>query len=44
MMAVKLILTPATPDMVVPSMSMMVGGVLLVVFLAVGWARAAGAF
>jgi hypothetical protein len=44
LMALKLILTPATPDMVVPSVPMMVGGVLLVVFLAVGWARAAGAF
>jgi hypothetical protein len=44
LMAVQLILTPTTPERVVPSVSMMVGGVLLVVFLAVGWARAAGAF
>jgi hypothetical protein len=29
---------------VLPSVPMLVGGVLLVVFLAVGWARAAGAF
>ena len=44
LMALQLILTPTTPERVVPSVSMMVGGVLLVVFLAVGWARAAGAF
>jgi hypothetical protein len=44
LMAVQLILTPTTPERVVTSVPMMVGGVLLVVFLAVGWARAAGAF
>jgi hypothetical protein len=44
LMALQLMLTPTTPERVVPSVPMMVGGVLLVVFLAVGWARAAGAF
>jgi hypothetical protein len=44
LMALQLILTPTTAERVVPSVPMMVGGVLLVVFLAVGWARAAGAF
>jgi hypothetical protein len=43
-MALQLVLTPTTPALVVPSVPMMVGGILLVVFLAVGWARAAGAF
>src|SRR5262249_40954015 len=43
LMALQLVLIPTTPQMVVPSVPMVVGGVLLVVFLAVGWARAAGA-
>jgi hypothetical protein len=43
-MALQLVLTPATPERVVPSVPLMVGGVLLVVFLAIGWARAAGVF
>jgi hypothetical protein len=44
LMALRLVLTPTTPEVVVPSVPMMVGGVLLVMFLAVGWAHAAGAF
>jgi hypothetical protein len=44
LMALQVILTPTTPERVVPSVSLLVGGVLLVAFLAVGWARAAGAF
>jgi hypothetical protein len=44
LMALQLVLTPTTPGVVLPSVPMLVGGVLLVVFLAVGWARAAGAF
>jgi hypothetical protein len=43
-MALQLVLTPATPERVVPSVTLMVGGVLLVVFLAIGWARAAAVF
>jgi hypothetical protein len=43
LMALQVVLTPTTPEMVVPSVPIVVGGVLLVVFLAVGWARAAGA-
>jgi hypothetical protein len=44
LMALRLVLTPTTPDLVMPGVPMLLGGVLLVVFLAVGWARAAGAF
>ena len=44
LMALQLVLTPTTPQRVGASLPMMVGGVLLVVYLAVGWARAAGAF
>jgi hypothetical protein len=44
LMALQLILTPTTAEMVVPSVPMMVGGALLVLFLAIGWARAAGVF
>jgi hypothetical protein len=44
LMALQLVLTPTTPERVVPSVPIVVGGFLLVVFLAVGWARAAGAF
>jgi hypothetical protein len=43
-MALQLVLTPATPEKVVPNVPLMVGGVLLVVFLAIGWAHAAGVF
>jgi hypothetical protein len=44
LMAVQLVLTPTTAERVMPSLSLLVGGVLLMVFLAMGWARAAGAF
>jgi hypothetical protein len=44
LMALKLVLTPTTPQMVVPSVPLLVGAFLLLAFLAVGWARAAGAF
>jgi hypothetical protein len=44
LMALRLMLTPTTPAMVVPNVPLLVGSVLLVVFLAIGWARAAGAF
>jgi hypothetical protein len=43
-MALQLVLTPATSEKVVPNVPLMVGGILLVVFLAIGWARAAGVF
>jgi hypothetical protein len=43
-MAVQLVLTPTTAERVMPNVSLLVGGVLLVVFLAIGWARAAGTF
>jgi hypothetical protein len=43
-MALQVILTPTTPERVVPSVPLLVGGALLVVFLAVGWAHAAGVF
>jgi hypothetical protein len=43
-MAVQLVLTPAAAELVVPSVPLVVGGVLLVVFLAIGWARASGLF
>jgi hypothetical protein len=43
-MAMQVVLTPTTPEIVVPSVPLLAGGVLLVVFLAIGWARAAGAF
>ena len=44
LMAVQVVLTPTTAELVVPSVPLLAGGVLLMVFLAVGWARAAGAF
>jgi hypothetical protein len=44
LMALRVVLTPTSPQMVVPSVPLLVGSVLLVVFLAIGWARAAGAF
>jgi hypothetical protein len=44
LMAVQLVLTPTTAEIVVPSVPLLVGGVLLVVYLGIGWARAAGAF
>jgi hypothetical protein len=44
LMAVQLVLTPTTAEVVIPNIPLLVGGVLLVVFLAVGWARATGAF
>ena len=44
MMALQVVLTPTAAQLVVPSVSLLAGGVLLVVFLAIGWARAAGAF
>jgi hypothetical protein len=44
LMAVQVVLTPTTAERVIPSVPLLVGGVLLVVFLAMGWARAAGAF
>jgi hypothetical protein len=44
LMALQLVLTPNTPQLVVPNVPLLVGGALLVVFLAVGWARAAGVF
>jgi hypothetical protein len=44
LMALRLVLTPTAPELVVPSVPVMVGSVPLVVFPAVGWARAAGAF
>ena len=44
LMALQLVLTPTTAELVVPSVSMMVGGGLLVIFLAIAWARAAGVF
>lgn len=43
-MALRTVLTPTTAELVVPSVPMMAGGVLLAVFLAIGWARAAGVF
>jgi hypothetical protein len=42
-MALQVVLTPATPQLVLPSVSLVVGGICLVVFLAIGWARGAGA-
>jgi hypothetical protein len=44
MMALQLVLTPTRPELVVPSVPLLAGGFFLVVFLGVGWARAAGAF
>jgi hypothetical protein len=44
LMALRLVLMPTTPEGVAPGVPLAVGSVLLVVFLAVGWARAAGAF
>jgi hypothetical protein len=44
LMAMQLVLTPAAAELVVPSVLLVVGGVLLVVFLAIGWARASGLF
>jgi len=44
LMALQVVLTPTRAELVVPSVPLLVGGVLLVVFLAVGWAHAAGAF
>src|SRR5262249_177858 len=37
-------LKPTKAQLVVPRVSLLAGGVLLAVFLTVGWARAAGAF
>jgi hypothetical protein len=42
--ALRLVLTPTAAQVVVPNLPMMVGGVLLLIFLVVGWALAAGAF
>jgi hypothetical protein len=44
LMAVRVVLTPAKAERVLASVPLLAAGVLLVVFLAVGWARAAGAF
>jgi hypothetical protein len=44
LMALRLVLTPTRAQMVVPNLPMTAGVVLLVIFLAVGWARAAGFF
>jgi hypothetical protein len=43
-MALQVVLTPATAAMVVPSVPLLTGGVLLVLFLAIGWARAVAVF
>jgi hypothetical protein len=43
-MALQVVLTPTAAELVVPNVAWSVAGVLLVVFLAVGWARAAGVF
>jgi hypothetical protein len=42
LMALQVVLTPTTAELVVPSVPWLFAGVLLVVFLAIGWARAAG--
>jgi hypothetical protein len=44
LMAARVVLTPAKAERVLPSVPLLAAGVLLVVFLAAGWARAAGAF
>jgi hypothetical protein len=44
LMAMQVVLTPTKAEMVLPSVPLLTAGVLLVVFLAIGWARAAGAF
>jgi hypothetical protein len=35
---------PTTAEIVVPSVPLLVGVVLLVAFMAIGWARSTGAF
>jgi hypothetical protein len=44
LMALRLVLTPTTAQLVLPSVPLLAGGVLLVIFLALGWAHAAGVF
>jgi hypothetical protein len=44
MMALQVVLTPTKAELVAPSVPLMAGVVLLAVFLAIGWARAAGVF
>jgi hypothetical protein len=44
LMALTVVLTPSATEVVVPGVPLVVGGALLVVFLAFGWARAAGLF
>ncbi len=40
-MALRVVLTPTDPELTMPSVTLVVGGVLIIVFLAIGWARAA---
>jgi hypothetical protein len=44
MMALQVVLTPTRAELVVPSVPMLAGSILLVLFLAIGWARAVGTF
>jgi hypothetical protein len=43
MMALQVVLTPTRAELVVPGVPWLVAGIFLALFLAVGWARAAGA-
>lgn len=40
-MALKVVLTPTTQEVVIPELTWLVGGLLLIVYLAIGWRRAA---
>jgi len=42
LMALQVMLTPTRAELLVPSVSSVFGGILLVMFLSIGWARAAG--
>lgn len=41
LMALSVTLSPTTSEMVIPELSLLAGAVLLIAFLAIGWARAA---
>jgi hypothetical protein len=44
LMAMLVVLTPTSPEIAIPNVTFLVGSILLLILLAIGWARAAGVF